>query len=98
MKKRLIEAVKDASEFRALLVLIVLLSLRAWRAIPKLRPIHLAIPATLVLVTTLILAALSPSKYIITFSIGLFIVLAIFMFPMLRQPQKPTAHWVGTHK
>jgi len=94
MKKQFTEAVKSSTEFRALLALILLVSLRAWRSIPKLRPIHLALPATLALITTIIIAAYTPLKFLLIFSTGLFIVLAIVMFPMLRQPPKPTAHWV----
>ncbi len=94
MKKRFIEAVKNTTEARALLVLGVLLTIRAWRSIPKLRPMHLALPATLALITTLIIAAYTPLKFLLIFSTGLFIVLAIVMFPMLRQPPKPTAHWI----
>lgn len=94
MKKQFIQAFKNTNEARALLVLVVLLSLRAWRTIPKLRPTHLAIPATLALITTLVIAAYTPLKFLFIFSTGLFIVLALVMFPMLRQPPKPTAHWV----
>lgn len=94
MKKQFENAVIASSEFRALLTLGVLLFLRVWRLIPSLRPIHLAIPSTLALISTLIIAAYTPLKFLLIFSTGLFIVLAIVMFPMLRQPPKPTAHWV----
>lgn len=94
MKKQFTEAVKSSTEFRALFVLGVLLILRAWRSIPKLRPMQLALPATLTLIITFIISAYSPFKFILIFSTGLFIVLAVFMFPMLRQPPKPTAHWI----
>jgi len=94
MRKQFTEAVKSSTDFRALLALGLLLYIRAWRSIPKLRPIHLALPATLALITTIIIAAYTPLKFLLIFSTGLFIVLAITMFPMLRQPPKPTAHWV----
>lgn len=94
MKDHFTQAVKRTTETKALLVLIVLLILRAWRTIPKLRPIHLALPATIALITTLIISAYTPYKFLLIFSTGLFIVLAIVMFPMLRQPPKPTAHWI----
>lgn len=94
MRQRLEEAIKNSSEARAYFVFGVLLILRAWRAIPKLRPIHLILPATIALISILIIAAYTPLKFLFIFSTGLFIVLAIVMFPMLRQPSKPTAHWV----
>lgn len=94
MKKQFTEAVKNSTELCALLALGLLLCLRAWRVIPKLRPVHLALPATLALITTLIIAAYTPLKFLTIFFTGLFIVLAVFMFPMLRQPPKPSAHWI----
>lgn len=62
--------------------------------IPSLRPIQLVIPATVAQIVAFILAALLPGKFFIIFLTGLFIVIGVFMFPMLRQPQKQTAHWV----
>lgn len=94
MRQRFEKAVIESSEIKALITLGVLLCLRAWRMIPKLRPNHLAIPATLSIILTITFAAYTPMKFLFIFSTGLFIVLAIFMFPMLRQPPKPTAHWV----
>lgn len=94
MKQRFEKAVIESSELRALVVLGVLFCLRVWRAIPNLRPYHLAIPATLASIFTLVIAASSPLKFFVVFLTGLFIVLAIFMFPMLRQPSKPSAHWI----
>ena len=98
MKNQFTQAVKNTTEARALLVLAVLLTIRAWRTIPKLRPMHLALPATLALITTIVIAAYTPLKFLLIFSTGLFIVLAVFMFPMLRQPAKQTAHWVGSNE
>lgn len=94
MKKRLLKAIENTSELRALFVLCVLLALRAWRVIPNLRPNQLAIPAALSLIITLIIAASSPGRFIVIFPTGLFIVMAIFMFPMLQKPPRPTAHWL----
>lgn len=94
MKQRFDKAVIEASEIRVLLALGVLLFLRAWRAVPKLRPAHLAVPATLAIIFTLVIAASSPLKFFIIFFTGLFITLAVFMFPMLRQSPKPSAHWI----
>lgn len=92
MKKRFEKAVIESSEIKALLALGLLLCLRAWRNIPKLRPVQLAIPSTLAMILTLTIAAFSPTKFFLVFFTGLFITLAIFMFPMLRQPSKPSAH------
>lgn len=94
MKKRFEKAVIQTTELQALLALGLLLCLRAWRAIPKLRPDHLAIPATLAIILTLVIAASSPLKFFLIFFTGLFITLAIIMLPMLRQPSKPSAHWI----
>lgn len=94
MKKRFKNAVVASSELKALLILGLLLCIRAWRTIPHLRPRHLVMPASFAIITVFIIAALSPQKFMLIFSTGIFIVLAVAMFPMLHQQPKPTAHWV----
>lgn len=94
MKERFKKAVTETTEFRALFILGLVLFLRAWRAIPSLKPVQLLIPATVVQVIILTASALFSNHFITVFAIGNFIVVGIFLFPILRQPPKPKAHWL----
>lgn len=94
MKQRFEKAVIETTDLQALLALGLLLCLRAWRAIPKLRPIHLILPATITQVVFLGIAVFNIHKLFFIYSIGIFVLIAVFMFPMLRQQSKPSAHWV----
>jgi hypothetical protein len=61
--------------------------------ISLLRPQQIIIPATLLQIVVLILAALHPHNFIFIVSIGSFIVVALALLPMtLPRPLK--AHWI----
>lgn len=94
MKKRFQKSLEHASEARALFVLLVVLALRARRVIPTLRPMQLLIPATLMQIAVLMIAAFFPHNFILIFAVGNFIVVGIVLFPFLALQPKPSAHWV----
>lgn len=89
MKNRLLDAVKNSTEIRALIVLIVLLILRAWRAIPHLRPTQLLVPASLMQMLVFITAAINEENFILNLAIGNFIVVGLALLPMtFAKPNK----------
>lgn len=93
MKKQYEQAVKDTTEARALLLLIYVLYLRARRAIPSLRPIHLLFPATISQLTVFFIALANIEKFLYIFAIGNLLVVSIVLFPSTIQ-RTPKAHWV----
>ncbi len=94
MNRRIYEAVEQASEFRAFIVLLVVLILRARRAIPSLRPTQMLVPLTLAQVLVLVASAFS-DKSIYVFAIGNLIVVWLAMLPSMF-PRPPRVHWVTT--
>lgn len=93
MKKQYEKAVLDASQSRVLFVLLIVLTLRAWRAIPTLRPIQLLLPATVSQISVFVIALMNMDKFIYVVVIGNLIILGIAIFPSIFQP-KLKAHWV----
>lgn len=81
MKERFKKAVLETTELRALLILGLLLCLRAWRAIPKLRPTQLLLPATLLQMIVFVIAALNKENFLIILAIGNFIIVGLAMLP-----------------
>lgn len=98
MKQQFKKAVIETTELRALFILGLVLCLRAWHAIPSLRPTQLIIPATIAQVILLTASVLFSKNFIAINAIGNFIIVGIFLFPILRQPPKPTAHWLKLEK
>lgn len=93
MNRRFYNAVEKASEFRAFIVLIIVLSIRAYRAIPHLRPINLFIPLSISQIILFIITAFNPRTFPFMFSAGNFAITCFAIIPLLFQ--KPTkAHWV----
>lgn len=96
MKNRFYKAVEQASETRALFVLLVVLTLRAWRAIPNLRPHHLLVPITLTQIILFIFTAITtPHLLIQNIAIGNLLIVGIANIPTLFQRPKPKFHWVN---
>lgn len=93
MNRRLYDAVAQTSEARALFVLLVVLSLRAWRSIPHLRPVHLLIPLSLAQIILFVITALHPHNFLYTFSAGCFFI-ALFSLLPITVPRPLKAHWV----
>lgn len=98
MKNRFHSAIIDASETRAMFVLMVVIFLRAKRIIPTLRPHHLLIPATTLQIIVFVFAALHPEHFIPTLAIGNFIIVGIAILPSTFQHPKPSVHWVKTQQ
>ena len=92
MKRRFNKALELSSELRAFLVLLVVIAMRARRAIPTLRPIQLLIPATLMQITVLMIAAFFPYNFIVIFAVGNFIVVGIVLIPFLMLQPKSNIH------
>jgi hypothetical protein len=93
VKSRLYKALEETSELRVFFVLLVILALRAWRIIPTLRPQQIIIPATLLQIFILVIAACFSQHFISTVAIGNFIVVGIALLPMTF-PRPIKAHWV----
>lgn len=92
MKRRFDKSLEQATEVRALFVLLVVMYLRARRAIPTLRPIQLLIPATMMQIAVLIFAAFFPNNFIVIFAVGNFIVVGIVLLPFLMYPKNSHIH------
>lgn len=88
MKKQFRDAVERSTELRAIFVLGVVLVLRAWRALPHLRPQQLLFPITFMQLIVFIIAALEPTRFFYVFAIGNFVVVGIGIFPMTLQKVK----------
>lgn len=93
MNRRLYDAVEQASEFRAFIVLMVVLSLRAWRTIPNLRPVHLLVPLSISQIILFVITASDPRTFLFMFFAGN-IVIAWFAILPLSFPKPIKAHWV----
>lgn len=93
MNRRFYDAVEQASEFRAFIVLMVVLSIRAWRAIPNLRPVHLLFPLSISQIILFIVTASDPQTFLFMFSAGNFVIAWFAILP-LSFPKPITAHWV----
>ena len=93
MKSRFYKSLEQASEFRTLFVLLVVLALRARRIIPTLRPHHLLIPAVITQIIIFSLAALHPDTLFITATIGNLIIVGIAIYPSTTK-RSFKAHWV----
>jgi hypothetical protein len=98
MNRRLYEAITQASETRAFIVLLVVLVMRARNAIPSLRPIQIFIPLTMLQILTFILAASIPHKSIYIFGIGNFIVVWLAILPSMFPSRPRRAHYVNTFR
>lgn len=94
MEKRFYRAVEEASELRALFVLLVVYALKIYRIIPTLRPTQLLIPATISQIIIFMIAALRIENFISTIAIGNLIIVAIAIFPSTFQQPALKAHWV----
>ena len=94
MRKRFKEQVEQASELRALFVLIVIYALRARRIIPTLRPHQLLIPATILQIIIFIVAITTTENFILTIAVGNLIVVALAIYPSTFQQPKQPVHWV----
>ncbi|RJP53327.1 MAG: hypothetical protein C4583_04940 [Anaerolineaceae bacterium] len=94
MNRRLHDAVLQASETRAFLVLMVVLSLRARNTIASLRPAQMLLPITLLQNIVLGLAALSRQHFVSIFAIGNFIIVWLAILPSMFLPRPIRAHWV----
>lgn len=94
MNRRLYDAVEQASETRAFIVLLVVLILRARNAIPSLRPAQMLVPLTLLQILVFILAASYPPKSLYIFAIGNFIVVWFAMLPSIFPARPHKVHWV----
>lgn len=94
MKKRFRDAVEQSTEIHALFVLGVVLFLRAWRAIPTLRPHQILIPATISQITVFIISVFNIEQFIIINAIGNMLIVGIALFPSTFQKQKSAIHWV----
>ncbi len=94
MKSRFNRSLEQATEVRALFVLLVIMFLRARRIIPTLRPIQLLIPATMMQIAVLMIAAFFPHNFIVIFAVGNLLVVGIVLVPFLLLQPKPTVHWV----
>ena len=95
MKRRFNKALELSTELRAFLVLLVVIVMRARRAIPTLRPTQLLIPATLMQITVLMIAAFFPHNFIVIFAVGNFIVVGIVLIPVLTLQPKSNIHLGG---
>ena len=93
MNRRFYDAVSQASEGRALIVLMVVLTLRAWRAIPHLRPVHLLIPLSISQILLFVFTALDPRTFFFMFPAGSFVIAWFAILP-LSFPKPVKAHWV----
>lgn len=87
------KAVIETTETRALFLLLFVLCLRAWRAIPNIRPIQLLFPATISQITVFIIAAFNTDKFLYIVAIGNLLILSIVLFPATLQ-RNPKFHWV----
>lgn len=93
MNRRLHDAVEQASESRAFFVLMVVLSLRAWRTIPHLRPIHLLVPLSISQIVLFIVTAFDPRTFLFMFFAGNIVIAWFAILPLsFERPVK--AHWV----
>jgi hypothetical protein len=88
MKKQFEKAVIESTEIRALFVLGVVLVLRAWRALPHLRPHQLLFPITFMQIIVFVISALDPTQFLQTFAVGNLVIVAIGVFPMTLQKVK----------